>query len=61
MYAASLDDCSQVCANNAQCVTASFVGDKRVGHCYLKDKNNSTGTCDNVDGVCNTLFSPRIY
>lgn len=50
MYAASLDDCTQACADNAQCVAASFVGGKGSGHCYLKDKNGGAGINNNVDG-----------
>lgn len=63
MYAESLQTCNKACADNAQCVAASFVGGKGAGHCYLKNKNNGAGANDNVDGMFPPLVPccPLIY
>lgn len=53
-YAASLSACTQACAENTQCVAASFVGGDGGGQCYLKDVANSPNTNDNVDGEWNS-------
>jgi hypothetical protein len=42
--------CAQTCANDIQCVAASFVGGNGAGHCYLKDKKNGANINNNVDG-----------
>lgn len=49
-YSASLGVCTQSCASNAQCVAASFVGEKGAGQCFLKDAKNGGSGNDNVDG-----------
>jgi hypothetical protein len=49
-YAASLEACTQACADNAQCAAASFVGGKGAGRCYLKNTKNSGTENDGVDG-----------
>ena len=49
-YAASLEACTQACADDAQCVAASFVGGKRDGTCYLKNTKNGDSANDGVDG-----------
>lgn len=46
----SLQSCNKACADNAQCVAASYVGGKGTGHCYLKDKNNGASGSDSVNG-----------
>lgn len=48
--ASSLKVCTQTCAENADCVAASFVGGKGAGACYLKSTNNGASINDNVDG-----------
>ena len=50
LNAASLENCAQTCANDAQCVAASFVGGNGAGQCYLKEKNNGPNVNDSVDG-----------
>lgn len=51
MNAPSLQVCTETCANDPQCVAASYVGGKGAGHCYLKNSNNGANTNDNVDGT----------
>ncbi|KZM22124.1 hypothetical protein ST47_g6710 [Ascochyta rabiei] len=51
MEASSLQVCTQACADNSQCVAASYVGGKGAGHCYLKDKNDGVSNNDNVDAI----------
>ncbi|KAG9198823.1 hypothetical protein G6514_009373 [Epicoccum nigrum] len=50
MNSDSLQSCNKACADNAQCVAASYVGGKGAGHCYLKGTNNGASGSDNVDG-----------
>lgn len=50
LSAPSYQACAQICANNADCVAASYVGGKGPGHCYLKSKNNGATTNEKVDG-----------
>lgn len=61
MSAASLDDCNQACANNAQCVAASFVGGKGAGQCYLKNENDGAVANSNVDGQFRVQFHSNQY
>ena len=49
-YAASLEACTQACADNVECVAASFVGGKGDGRCYLKNTKNGGSANDGVDG-----------
>lgn len=49
MWAESLPMCAQACADNSQCVAASYVGGKGAGICHLKDKNNGAGASENAD------------
>ncbi|KAF3009848.1 hypothetical protein E8E13_010523 [Curvularia kusanoi] len=47
----SFEDCAKACANNSQCVAASFVGGKGAGTCYLKSSNNGPTINSNVDSI----------
>ncbi|KAF1929458.1 uncharacterized protein M421DRAFT_139247 [Didymella exigua CBS 183.55] len=49
--ASNFEACAQSCADNADCIAASFVGGKGSGACYLKSRNNGASTNDNVDGI----------
>ncbi|KAF3045633.1 hypothetical protein E8E12_010847 [Didymella heteroderae] len=49
--AASLLDCSRVCAADERCVAASFAGGSGSGRCYLKDRNNGVSPNDFVDAI----------
>jgi hypothetical protein len=50
-YAQSYQACTQACADNADCVAASFTGSKGDGDCYLKSKNNGGTINSNVNGI----------
>jgi hypothetical protein len=50
-YAGSLQECTQACASNADCVAASFTGGKGPGYCYLKSQKNGASNNDYVDGM----------
>lgn len=56
-YAESLQACTQVCASDAQCIVASFVGGKGSGRCYMKSQKNAATNNDGVDGMF-CKFSP---
>lgn len=51
-YASSYQACTQTCADDVDCIAASYVGGTGAGTCYLKSKNNGPSINDNVDGKC---------
>jgi hypothetical protein len=50
-YEGSLQECTQTCASNADCVAASFTGGKGPGYCYLKSQKNGASNNDYVDSM----------
>ena len=56
MYTQSYQICTQACADDKECVAASYTGGKEAGFCYLKGKNNGATTNDNVDGTYLSVY-----
>ena len=60
-YAQNYQKCTRACADNADCVAASFTGGKGDGDCYLKSKSNGGVINSNVNGILrpqSTIVTP---